>query len=156
MSKSALLTPSKGLLWLQPVKQAGFKSSTGFESKLKTSIDRGLFSLSPESFRNCTNRSIIQMVLGRLVLWRYTDLSLSLSFCLFLSLSIFLLFLAIFLIFYHYFIDVSLLEKYPLLLNFLFLLLAVFSCQSPSPFSMESISTAAGTSPNPTGALRFD
>jgi hypothetical protein len=87
----------KGLLWLQPVKQAVFKPSTGFASKLKTSTDRGFFSLSPESFKNCPNRSVIQRVLGRLAPSRYT---VPLFISIYLSLSMpfyFLLFLAIFL-----------------------------------------------------------
>jgi hypothetical protein len=43
VSKSALLTPAKGLLWLQPVKQAIFKLSTGVCIKPKTAMDRGCF-----------------------------------------------------------------------------------------------------------------
>jgi hypothetical protein len=49
VSKSALLTPSKGLLWLQPVEQAVFKPLTGFTLKPKTAIDSGCFLFPPRA-----------------------------------------------------------------------------------------------------------
>ncbi|KAM5528413.1 hypothetical protein FOXYSP1_18894 [Fusarium oxysporum f. sp. phaseoli] len=74
------------LLWLQPVKVC-----------IKTeNVNRPrLFSLSPKSFRNCPNWSVMQRVLGRLAPSRYI-----VPLFIFLSLSIpfyFLLFLLIFL-----------------------------------------------------------
>jgi hypothetical protein len=99
VSKSALLTPSNGLLWLQPVKLTAFKPSAGFASKQKTSIDRGCF-LFPQELQK----------LPKPVGYPF----------------LFFTFPSYFPIFFYYFLGVSLLEKSPLLLNFLFLLLAVF------------------------------
>jgi hypothetical protein len=49
VSKFAGLTPSNGLLWLQPVKLTAFKPLTGFASKQKTAMDRGCFLFRPRA-----------------------------------------------------------------------------------------------------------
>ncbi|KAM5521564.1 hypothetical protein FOXYSP1_15455 [Fusarium oxysporum f. sp. phaseoli] len=62
VSKSALAYPAKGLLWLQPVKQAISSLRQGLH---QTENDNGprLFSLPPKIFRNCANRPVMQRVL---------------------------------------------------------------------------------------------
>ncbi|KAI8404255.1 hypothetical protein FOFC_15750 [Fusarium oxysporum] len=74
VSKSALLTLAKGLLWLQPVKQAIFQAFDRGLHQTKNGNGPRLFSLPPKSFRNCPNRPVMQRVLGQLAPSRYSSL----------------------------------------------------------------------------------